>query len=263
MKQINVIKIGGNVIDNEENLKKFLKNLAALNQPVVLVHGGGKIASELGQTMGIEPKMLDGRRITDEETLQLVTMVYGGLINKKITALLQSFGANALGMTGADGNSIEAHKRPVKNGLDYGFAGDIDKVDGTLLFNLISLGLLPVCAPLTHDKKGQILNTNADTIASAIAVGLSGLAVVNLIYCFELKGVLSEFEDKNSVISELNYNYYQELKEKGTIAKGMIPKLDNSFDAIKAGVKKVVIGHADDLINLINNSEDKGTTLTI
>lgn len=263
MNQINIIKIGGNVIDNENNLHRFLQNLAQLNEKFILVHGGGKVASDLGLQMGIEPKIIDGRRITDTETLQLVTMVYGGLINKRIVALLQSFGVNAVGMTGADGNIISALKRPIRNNIDYGFAGDITSVAGEKLYSLLNIGLVPVIAPLTHDGKGQILNTNADTIASAIAVGLAGLTDVNLIYCFELKGVLSNFEDKNSVITELDHLSFQDLKNSGIIAKGMIPKIDNSFDAIKAGVKKVVICHADDIINIINKKEKAGTTLKL
>ncbi|MDQ3392647.1 MAG: acetylglutamate kinase [Bacteroidota bacterium] len=263
MDQINIIKIGGNVIDDEKNLHQFLQNLSKLNKKFILVHGGGKVATDLGRQMGIEPKMIDGRRITDAETLQLVIMVYGGLINKKLTAQLQSFGVNAIGMTGVDGNIISAVRRPLKNDIDYGFVGDIQHVAGEKLFNLLKLGFVPICAPLTHNGSGQILNTNADTIASAISVSLAGLTDVNLIYCFELKGVLSNFEDKNSVIPELDHQSYQDLKAQGIIAKGMIPKLDNSFDAIKAGVKKVVICQADDLLKIINTSETAGTTLKL
>ncbi|CAN5231679.1 acetylglutamate kinase [soil metagenome] len=262
MEQIFLIKIGGNIIDNEESLHNFVKQLTQIDQKILIVHGGGKIASELSLKMGLEPKMIEGRRITDAETLQLVTMVYGGLINKKITALMQSYGLNAIGLTGADANIIKAKKREIVNNIDYGFVGDITKVAGKDLFDLLNIGLIPVFAPLTHDGQGQILNTNADTIASALAVGLSELVNVNLIYCFELKGVLSDFEDKNSVINDLNYELYQDLKSKGTIAKGMIPKLDNSFEAIRAGVNKVIIGHADEIASIIKEG-NIGTTLSM
>ncbi len=261
MDQINIIKIGGNIIDDDDNLYHFLQNLSQLNQKFILVHGGGKIASDIGQRMGIEPKMIDGRRITDAETLKLVTMVYGGLINKKITALLQSFDVNAIGMTGADANIISAVKRPVRNEIDYGYAGDIKSVVGERLFSLLKIGLSPICAPLTHDGKGQLLNTNADTIASAIAISLAGLTDIKLIFCFELQGVLSDFENKSSVIPELDHQSYQDLKSSGNILKGMIPKLDNSFEALKAGVKKVIICHADDILKIINKGEKAGTTL--
>jgi acetylglutamate kinase len=260
--QIFVIKIGGNVIDNEDILYRFLKELAQINQKFILVHGGGKIASDLGLKMGLEPKMIEGRRITDAETLQLVTMVYGGLINKKIVALMQSFGINAIGLTGADANIIKSKKREIKNNIDYGFVGDIINISGNNLLGLLNLGLIPVFAPLTHEGQGQILNTNADTIASALAVALSASANVNLIYCFELNGVLSDFENKYSVIKNLKYEPYQDLKAKGIIAKGMVPKLDNSFEAIRAGVKKVVIGHADQIASIIEE-EGLGTTLSI
>lgn len=262
MEQVYIIKIGGNVIDDEGNLRRFLKGFSNIIEPKVLVHGGGKIATQMGQKLGIEPNLIDGRRITDAATLQLVTMVYGGLINKNLTTLLQSYGCNALGMTGADASIISAKRREIKNNIDYGFVGDITEVAGKRIFDLLALELTPVCAPLTHDGEGQLLNTNADTIASAIAQSMAGLAEVHLIYCFELKGVLADFEDKSSVISDMNQDLYHELKSNGKIAKGMIPKLDNAFDALKAGVMRVTICHADELPALIAG-EKTGTSISL
>lgn len=262
MQKLYIIKIGGNVIDDESKLQEFLKNLSMIKENKILVHGGGKVATDISKGLGIEAKMVDGRRITDAETLKIVTMVYGGLINKKIVAALQANGTNAIGLTGADGNIIQAKKREIKNGIDYGFVGDVEHVHHQILINMLSQGLTPVIAPLTHDGNGNILNTNADTMASAVAVGLSGNFVVNLIYCFELKGVLEDINNKDSVISDISIEKYQDLKEKGIIAKGMIPKMDNSFNAINSGVGSVIICHADDLVAIINNNERKGTKLS-
>jgi len=256
-----IIKIGGNVIDNDLALQKFLSDYASLNANKILIHGGGKVATDISAGLGIEAKMVDGRRITDSETLKIVTMVYGGLINKKIVANLQGLGSNAFGLTGADGNAVKSNKRPVKNGVDYGFVGDVEKVDGQLLQTLIKAGLKPVIAPLSHDGNGNMLNINADTMASVTAVAMSQYFEVHLVYCFELKGVLENFEDKNSVISDISFEKYQALKEKGIISKGMIPKMDNSFDAINAGVTSVRICHADDLVSIINSGSKEGTTL--
>jgi acetylglutamate kinase len=263
MQKLYIIKIGGNVIDDEAKLQEFLKNLSKIKENKILVHGGGKVATEISKGLGIEAQMVDGRRITDAETLKIVTMVYGGLINKKIVANLQANECNAIGLTGADANIIHAEKRPIKNGVDYGFVGDVKQVHGQPLIHMLSMGLTPVVAPLTHDGQGNMLNTNADTMASTLAVGLSGNFVVHLIYCFELKGVLQDINDKDSVITNITTNKYQDLKEKGVIAKGMIPKMDNSFDAIKAGVGSVIICHADDLLGIINNNEKKGTKLSL
>jgi acetylglutamate kinase len=257
-----IIKIGGNVIDNESALNKFLADYASLNANKILIHGGGKVATDISAGLGIEAKMVDGRRITDAETLKIVTMVYGGLINKRVVATLQALGCNAFGLTGADGNAVKSNKRPVKNGVDYGFVGDVEKVDGQLLQTLIASGLKPVIAPLSHDGKGNMLNINADTMASVTAVALSPFFDVHLVYCFELKGVLENFEDKNSVISDITNEKYSTLKEKGIISKGMIPKMDNSFDAINAGVSSVRICHADDLVSIINEGRKAGTTLS-
>lgn len=249
-----VIKIGGNVIDNPENLKKFLKDFAAIDGHKILIHGGGKIATEISESMGLVPNLVDGRRITDEDTLKVVTMVYAGLINKNIVAQLQSYGCNAIGLTGADGNFIKAKKRPVKT-IDYGYVGDLD--DGSIapdnLANLINANFTPVFCAITHDGQGQLLNTNADTIASVLAVALSKLYETTLIYCFEKKGVLKDISDETSLIEEINPAVYETLKLENIIHSGMLPKLDNAFAAIASGVKEVIIGKSDDLETLKHN----------
>jgi acetylglutamate kinase len=243
-----IIKIGGNVIDSSEKLQEFLKDFVALPGYKILVHGGGKAATKLADEMGIEAKIVEGRRITDLETLRLVTMVYAGLINKNIVAQLQFRNCNAIGMTGADGNAIRAKKRPVKE-IDYGFVGDIDEssVSEQVIKTLLEDGLVPVFSAITHDGEGQLLNTNADTIASALAVALSGLYETSLVYCFEKKGVLRDVDDDFSLISEIKSSEYESLKDQGIIAGGMIPKLHNAFEAIKNGVKDVYIGKAEEL----------------
>ncbi|WP_461452728.1 acetylglutamate kinase [Mucilaginibacter sp.] len=252
---LHIIKIGGNVIDNSENLHKFLKDFTALDGFKILVHGGGKVATQLSETLGIEAKMVDGRRITDIETLRIVTMVYGGLINKNIVAQLQKFGNNAIGLTGADGNFIRTKKRPVKT-IDYGFVGDIDdkSVDAEGIKRLMEAGFTPVFCAVTHDGDGQLLNTNADTIASALAVSLAKLFDTTLIYCFEKQGVLKDINDETSLIKEIDPVYYEELKQQKIIHSGMLPKLDNAFTAINCGVSSVIIGHADKLGKLKHNS---------
>jgi acetylglutamate kinase len=262
MQALHVIKIGGNVIDNSENLHRFLKDFAALDGYKILVHGGGKVATQLSGTLGIESKLVDGRRITDIETLRVVTMVYAGLINKNIVASLQAVNCNAIGLTGADGNFIKAKKRPVKT-IDYGFVGDIDEnsINPQNLASLMEAGFVPVFSALTHDGEGQLLNTNADTIASALAVALSKLYDTTLIYCFEKKGVLQDIDDEDSLIREIDPDRYEELKEKQIIAGGMLPKLDNAFTAIGCGVKAVIIGHADELGKLKQN-QSFGTRLS-
>lgn len=243
-----VIKIGGNVIDNSENLHYFLKDFSALPGYKILVHGGGKIATDLSHSMGIEPKLVDGRRITDIETLRVVTMVYAGLINKNVVAQLQRYDCNAIGLTGADANLIKATKRPVK-AIDYGFVGDLSdtSVDQEKLSTLLQSGIVPVFSAITHDGEGQLLNTNADTIASALAVALSSLYDVSLVYCFEKKGVLLDVEDDQSVLREINAAEFSKLKQDNIIAGGMLPKLHNAFQAIEKGVNEVYIGKSDEL----------------
>ncbi len=239
--QLVIIKVGGNVLDNEAVLMPFLSDFAKIKTPKILVHGGGKIADVLLKKLNILPQKVEGRRITDAETLEVVTMVYGGLINKKIVAQLQSCGCNALGLTGADGNAMRAHKRKSKGNVDYGFAGDVDKVQTKNLKKLLDAGFDLVFAPITHDKKGQLLNTNADTIASTLATAMSKHFVVNLKYVFEKKGVLSDPNDDNSVIKKIKLSDFETGKSDGSISDGMIPKLQNAFDAMKNGVKSVVI----------------------
>ena len=248
MKMLKVVKIGGNVIDNQETLSVFLKAFSQLEGPKVLVHGGGKLATRLAKQMSIPVKMIEGRRITDAETLDIITMVYAGKINKTIVAQLQKHNCNAIGFTGADGNSIVSHKRDVKT-IDYGFVGDVDKVNSDVITVLLENNVTPVFCAITHDSNGQLLNTNADTIASELAIGLSDFCLVELYYCFEKNGVLADINKNNSVIEDINQANYQKLKDQGIIADGMIPKLDNCFHAVKNKVTKVYIGKPDMLFN--------------
>ena len=250
--ELNIIKVGGNIIDDESKLHEFLKAFTATEGYKILVHGGGKVASEIGLKLKIEPNYINGRRITDKPTLDLVTMVYGGLINKNIVAALQALGCNAIGLSGADGSVLPASKRPVKD-IDYGFAGDVrsNKVNTSLIKLLLYNGLIPVFAPLTHDGNGNMLNTNADTIAQEIAKAMATIMPVQLIYCFEKRGVLINAADDSSVINQITAQDFSELKEKEIITGGMIPKLENAFGAIDSGVNKVIIGHADELSALV------------
>jgi len=241
MKVLKVVKIGGNVIDDQEALSTFLKDFSQLEGSKILVHGGGKLATRLAEQMNVSVKMIEGRRITDAETLDIITMVYAGKINKNIVAQLQKYNCNAIGFTGADGNSIVSHKREIK-AIDYGFVGDVDKVNPEIISVLLDNNVTPVFCAITHDQNGQLLNTNADTIASELAIGLSELYEVELHYCFEKNGVLADINDDNSVVEDINQTNYQELKEEGVIADGMIPKLDNCFHAIEHKVGKVCIG---------------------
>lgn len=242
--KLTVIKVGGKIVEEENSLQKLLNDFAAIEGPKVLVHGGGRSATKIATQLGIESKMVNGRRITDAEMLRVVTMVYGGLVNKNIVAGLQARGINATGLTGADMNVILSDIRPVKD-INYGFVGDVKQVDGERLAALIQSGIIPVMAPLTHDGKGNILNTNADTIAGETAKGLAPYFDVTLIYCFEKRGVLRDETDDNSLIADINRKQFAELVEQGVIQGGMIPKLENAFQAIDAGVKEVIITAAD------------------
>jgi len=265
-----VIKVGGNIIDDKQKLTSFLKDFSkifsASSHPFrgrgLLVHGGGKIATEIGNKLGIESKYINGRRITDDATIDLVTMVYGGLINKKIVAQLQSLNCNAIGLTGADANIIPAKKRVAKD-IDYGWAGDIEgpKLAVDSLQLLLKANFTPVFAPLTHDEQGHILNTNADTIASSLAVALSKFYDVRLIYCFEKKGILENVEIENSVITNINKEKYKQLLNEQKLFAGILPKIDNAFAAINAGVHEVLIGDANDLIQ--NTTDQTVGTLII
>jgi len=272
MEKLYIIKVGGNIVDDPTQLSSFLQQVGEIfgidnsnlnNSKCILVHGGGKMATKMATSMGVEQQMIDGRRITDIETLKIVTMVYAGYINKNIVAQLQQYKCNAFGLCGADGNTVLAHKRNSKDALgkenDYGFVGDVDAVNTTLLKNLLELGITPVIAPITHDGNGQLLNTNADTIAQEIATAISTFYETILIYSFEKIGVLLDITDENSVIKEIKLTYYKELNEKQLIFAGMIPKLENAFSAINKGVSKVIIGNAEKLKSLING--DAGTTI--
>ncbi|MEO8415966.1 MAG: acetylglutamate kinase [Ginsengibacter sp.] len=276
-----IIKIGGNVIDDEKILNKFLAEFAQLfgsnsNQPFrgrgLLVHGGGKIATAIGDKLGIQSKYIDGRRITDDETIDLVTMVYGGLVNKKIVATLQSLQCNAIGLSGADANVLPAKKRPLKTlsteerlgeVIDYGWVGDVNAtaIEASAWQLFIDNNLIPVVAPLTHDGKGNMLNTNADTMASVLSVSLSKMYNVQLIYCFEKNGVLTDINDERSNITELGHELYNKLKEEKKLFAGILPKIDNAFDAVNSGVNKVVIGNSIDLLQLVNGG--KGTKIIL
>ena len=253
VKKLYVIKIGGNIIDDPAKLEAFLKSFAALEGKKILVHGGGKLATRLAEQMGVEQQLVEGRRITDVETLKIVTMVYAGYINKNIVATLQANQCNAIGLSGADGDAILAHKRnhPV---LDYGFVGDVDAINADLFSVLLEKNMTIVFAPITHDQQGQLLNTNADTIAQEIAKGMSDDYEVELIYSFEKSGVLLDANDDQTVIPEITPSYYQTLKAGKKIFDGMIPKLDNAFAALDSGVQKVIIGKAEDLPQLVDGT---------
>lgn len=248
MEQVTVIKVGGAIVEDAERLAQLLDRFAALPGQKVLVHGGGRRATKVASALGIESKMVEGRRITDADMLEVVTMVYGGLVNKNIVAQLQSRGVNAVGLTGADMNVIRSHKRPKKDGVDYGFVGDVDKADGHRLLGLIRDGLTPVMAPLTHDGMGHTLNTNADTIAAETAKALAREgASTTLVYCFEKAGVLADPDDEGSVISTINHDEFVRLVANGTISGGMIPKITNALAAVDAGVERVIITKAENI----------------
>lgn len=258
MEKLQVVKIGGNVINSKEALQDFLKDFSRVPGHKILVHGGGKKASELSRRLGITPKMTGGRRITDGETLEVVTMVYAGLLNKRIVADLQKNQCNALGLSGADADSIRAHKRVVAD-TDYGYAGDVDGVASETIKYLVERGVTPVFCAITHDGNGQLLNTNADTIAREIASGMAPHFEVELTYCFEKPGVLRDLEDDDSVIERIDLSLYEELHRQGVISEGMLPKMKNCFEALEAGVNKVVLG----LPGLLKDREQKHTSLSL
>ena len=243
--KITVVKVGGAVVEDEQQLAQLLKDFSAISGRKVLVHGGGRKATKTAERLGIETKMVGGRRVTDGNMLEVVTMVYGGLVNKNLVARLQANGVNAIGLTGADGNVIRSHQRPPVmvdgESVDFGFVGDVDSVDGALLERLIEAGITPVMAPLTHDGQGHILNTNADTIASETAKALAAYYDVTLIFSFEKKGVLRNPDDDDSVIASITREDFERYKADGTISGGMLPKIENALKAVDAGVSKVII----------------------
>lgn len=239
--KLTIVKVGGAVVEDEQQLSQLLKDFSAIEGRKVLVHGGGRKATKMAERLGIETQMVNGRRITDAAMLEVVTMVYGGLVNKNLVAQLQANGVNALGLTGADANAIISHKRPLKDAVDYGFVGDVDAGNGEMLSKLIEAGITPVMAPLTHDGKGQILNTNADTIASETAKALAGIYDVTLIFSFEKKGVLRNPDDDDSVIPVITHEDFERYKADGTISGGMLPKIENALNAVEAGVSRVII----------------------
>lgn len=239
--KLTIVKVGGAVVEDELQLSQLLKDFSAIEGRKVLVHGGGRKATKMAERLGVETKMVNGRRITDAAMLEVVTMVYGGLVNKNLVAQLQANGVNALGLTGADANAILSHKRPLKDGIDYGFVGDVDAGNGEMLSKLIEAGITPVMAPLTHDGKGHILNTNADTIASETAKALANIYDVTLIFSFEKKGVLSNPDDDDSVIPVITKEDFERYKVDGTISGGMLPKIENALRAVEAGVSRVII----------------------
>lgn len=245
MEKVTIVKVGGAIVEDPDRLDKLLDDFAAIEGAKIFVHGGGRRATKVAASLGIESRMVNGRRITDGDMLEVVTMVYGGLVNKNIVARLQSRGVDALGLTGADMNIMRSHRRPVKDGVDFGFVGDVDAVNGFALRNIVSSGYTPVLAPLTHDCRGQILNTNADTIAASAAKSLARLMDVTLVYCFEKAGVLLNADDESSVIPVITRADFDRYVADGTVAGGMIPKIDNALAAIDAGVREVIITSAD------------------
>jgi len=256
--KLSIVKIGGNIIEDEIALDAFLKLFSNLEGKKILVHGGGKRATSVAKRLGIESKMINGRRITDAETLEVITMVYGGLVNKNVVAKLQALSIDAIGLTGADVDSIQSDKRPVKD-IDFGFVGDVKQVAHESIDKLIQANFTPVFCAITHDGNGQLLNTNADTITSQVAIGMSNLYDVSVYYCFELNGVLEDINDKNSVIKHINSKTYQELLDKGIIADGMLPKLENCFDALQHGVSKINMGNT----SMLTQENDNFTTITL
>lgn len=259
-KPLHLIKIGGNIIDNPLALSSFLVDFAKIDGYKILVHGGGKSATALAEQMGIPQQMVAGRRITDAETLKLITMVYGGLINKNVVAQLAACGVQTVGLSGADANTVLSVQRP-RQPIDFGLVGDIKAVDATAVFKLLEAGFTPVFCALTHDGNGQLLNTNADTMAACIAAAMSRIFACSLYYCFEKKGVLEDVNNENSVISTLTPQLYEQLKAQHRIFEGMIPKLDNAFNTLKNGVEEVVVIRAEDILKRVFNKENYGTRI--
>ena len=258
MKKLNIVKVGGNIIEKEEDLQSFLDAFAALPEPKILVHGGGKLASQLAERLAIPVNMVNGRRITDAETVEVITMVYGGKVNKSIVAGLQARNCNAIGFSGADGNTILSVKRPVKE-IDFGFVGDVVAVDSEMIDKLLSIGITPAFCAITHDGNGQLFNTNADTIACELARGLSKNYEVTLNYCFEKNGVLLDINDDTSVVKDIDSAQYAELLEEKIIADGMLPKMENCFYALKGGVQQVRLGKPE----MLHNKDANFTTLRL
>lgn len=263
--KLTLVKVGGAIVENADSLRLLLDRFASIEGHKVLVHGGGRSATRIAEQLGLPQQMIAGRRVTDAETLRVVTMVYAGLVNKEIVAGLQARGINALGLTGADMNVIQSHRRAPKNVrmadgsmqlVDYGFVGDIDRVNADLLADLIAKGVVPVVCPIGHDTKGSLLNTNADTIAAEVAKALAAVFDVTLVFCFEKRGVLRDADDDNSVISTITQAEFPALVEQGVVSGGMLPKLENAFDAIRAGVHEVIITRADAI-----DDSDAGTRL--
>lgn len=258
MEKLSIVKIGGNIIEDETALNDFLQLFSNIKGKKILVHGGGKKATQMAAKLGIQSTMVNGRRITDAATLEVITMVYGGLVNKNMVAKLQALNTNAIGLSGADGNTILSDKRPIKE-TDFGFVGDVKNVDNQAIDVLISANFTPVFCAITHDGNGQLLNTNADTITSQIAIGMSKNYETSIYYCFELNGVLERIEDKNSVIKNINSESYQQLLSTGIISNGMLPKLENCFDALKNGVHAIFMGNT----TILTKENDHFTTITL
>lgn len=256
--KLSIIKIGGNIIQDDNALNDFLKLFSNLEGNKILVHGGGKLATSIASKLGIESKMINGRRITDAETLEVITMVYGGLVNKNIVAKLQALQIDAIGLTGADANSILSDKRPVKD-IDFGFVGDVKEVANKSINRLLQSQFTPVFCAITHDGKGQLLNTNADTITSQLAIGMSEIYETSIYYCFELNGVLKDINDKNSVVKHIDSKLYKELLHEGIIADGMLPKLENCFEALNNGVKTINMGNT----YMLTQENDNFTRITL
>ena len=256
--KLSIIKIGGNIIEDESALNNFLRLFKKVKGKKILVHGGGKRATAIASKLGIESKMVNGRRITDAETLEVITMVYGGLVNKNIVAKLQALDINAIGLTGADANAITSVKRPIKD-INFGFVGDVEEVSHNAINKLIESDFTPVFCAITHDKKGQLLNTNADTITSEIAIAMSKIYETSIYYCFELQGVLKDINDKNSVIKHINIESYQKLLDDNIIADGMLPKLENCFYALQNGVHTIHLGN----VAMFNKENDNFTSITL